>query len=61
MFNRRRYLVPADGPAVMVPEDRALRVDVSSDNIERQRFDSRSVPRFSDDDLMTALFSSHAS
>lgn len=60
LFNRRRYLVPVDGPAVMVPEDRALRVDASSDSIERHRFDSRSVQRFSDDDLMTALFSNHA-
>lgn len=61
LFNRRRYLVPADSPAVVIPEDRALRVEVPSDSIERQRFDARSVPRFSDDDLLTALFSSHAS
>lgn len=58
MFNRRRYLVPADSPAVVVPEDRALRVEMPFDRIERQRFDSRTVPQFSDDDLLTALFSS---
>jgi hypothetical protein len=56
MFNRRRYLVSADMPAVMLPEDRALRVEAASDSIERQRFDSRNVARFSDDDLLTAMF-----
>jgi hypothetical protein len=57
LFNRRRYLVSADTPAVMLPEDRALRVEEPYENIDQQRFDSRSVLRFSDDDLMTALFS----
>ena len=56
MFNRRRYLVSAEMPAVVLPEDRALRVDVPSDAVERQRFDERAVSRFSDDDLLTALF-----
>ena len=58
LFNlhRRRYLVSADTPAVMLPDDR-LRVEEPFENIERQRFDSRAVPRFSDDDLMTAMFS----
>jgi hypothetical protein len=60
LLSRRRYLVSADTPAVMVPEDHALRVEVPSDRIPRERFDSRSVPRFSDDDLLTALFSSPA-
>jgi hypothetical protein len=55
-FNRRRYLVSADMPAVVVPENRALRVELPSDLIERHRFDSRSVPRFSDDDLLAAMF-----
>ena len=57
VFNRRRYLVPADNPAVMLPEDRGLRVEAPSDSIVRTRFDSRSVPRFSDDDLLEAMFS----
>jgi hypothetical protein len=60
MFNRRRYLVSADMPAVMLPEDRALRVEAPSDSIERQRFDSRTVARFSDDDLLTAMFANPA-
>ena len=60
LFNRRRYLVAADAPAV-VADDKTLRVEQPLENIERHRFDSRSVPRFSDEDLMTALFSGSAS
>ena len=60
IFNRRRYLVSADSPAVMFPEDRAVRVQARSDSIPRERFDSRSVPRFSDDDLLAAMFSGSA-
>jgi hypothetical protein len=56
LFNRRRYLVSAETPAVMVADDK-LRVEEPYERIERQRFDSRSVPRFSDDDLMAAMFS----
>jgi hypothetical protein len=61
LFNRRRYLVSADAPAVMLTNDKTLRVEQPFDNIERHRFDSRAVPRFSDDDLLTALFSASAS
>ena len=60
LFNKRRYLVSADTPAVMSPEDNTLRVEERFESIERQRFDSRSVPRFSDDDLMAALFAPSA-
>lgn len=61
MFNRRRYLVSADTPAVMLPEDHALRVEMPSESFEHQRFDSRSVPRFSDDDLLNAMFATRPS
>ena len=57
LFNRRRYLVSADLPAVVMPDDRALRLEVPYEEIERHRFDSRGVARFSDDDLLTAMFS----
>ena len=59
-LKRRRFLVPADSPAVVLPEYKALRVDISADSVERQRFDSRAVPRFSDDDLLSAMFASRA-
>jgi hypothetical protein len=61
LFNRRRYLVSADMPAVLLPEDRGLRLELPSESIERQRFDSRAVPRFSDDDLLAGMFSSRPS
>ena len=61
LLNRRRYLVPADAPAVMSADDKTLRVEQPFESIERHRFDSRSVPRFSDEDLMTALFSGSVS
>lgn len=59
-FSRGHYLVPADTLAVVVPEDRALRVNAPSTSIARQRFETGSVRRFSDDDLLTAMFSSTA-
>ena len=55
LFNRRRYLVSAD-PTVTLADDK-LRVEEPFESITRQRFDARSVLRFSDDDLMTAMFS----
>jgi PRC-barrel domain protein len=58
LFYRRRYLVPADSPAVVLPDHKALRVDIPADSIERQRFDARVIPPFSDDDLLTAMFAS---
>jgi hypothetical protein len=60
LFSRRRYLVPIDGVSIQEGVEGALRVEAPSESIDRMRFDSRSVPRFSDDDLMAALFSSHA-
>lgn len=58
LFSRRRYLVPADSPAVVVPEQHALRMEIPAEGVERQRFDARSIQRFSDDDLLTAMFAS---
>jgi len=57
LFRRRRYLVPADNPAVFLPDGRTVRVEAPSDSITRERFDSRAVQTFSDDDLLTAMFS----
>lgn len=59
-LSKRRYLVPADSPAVVVPEARALRVEAPSTSILRERFEPGSVRRFSDDDLLAAMFSRHA-
>ena len=56
LFKRRRYMVSADTPAVFLPDDRTVRFEATSDRITRERFDSRAVQKFSDDDLLTAMF-----
>ena len=53
-----RYLLPADTTAVLDTEDRKLRVHASADDLKR--FDAGSVRRFSDDDLIAAMFAQPA-
>ena len=54
MLRRRRYLLAADTPASIEAGDRKLRVMAREADLER--FDSRSVQDFSDDDVITAMF-----
>lgn len=54
MLRRRRYLLAADTPASIEAGDRKLRVMAREEDLER--FDSRSVQNFSDDDVITAMF-----
>jgi hypothetical protein len=54
----RRYVLAADTPAVLEAEDRTLRILASIDDLER--FDARTVERFSDDDAITAMFAQPA-
>jgi hypothetical protein len=61
LLSRRRYLVPADAPTVVLPEHRAVRMEIPANCIEPRRFDARAVPRFSDEDLVTAMFASPTS
>jgi hypothetical protein len=55
-LRRRRYLVPADTLATL--DERTLRVQAHADDLER--FDARTVPAFSDEDLVTAIFAPSA-
>jgi hypothetical protein len=55
-LRRRRYLVPADTLATL--DERTLRVQAHADDLER--FDARTVPAFSDEDLITAMFAPSA-
>jgi hypothetical protein len=57
---RRRYLLCADAPARFECDGKLLRVDADADDLERQRFDERSIRRFSDDDVITAMFADPA-
>src|SRR5262245_34235795 len=54
----RRYLLDAQTPAVLDSSGRTLRVEADEDDLER--FDARTVPTFTDDDLIEALFSQPA-
>ena len=54
----RRYLLDADTPAVLDPNGQTLRVEADEDDLER--FDARTIPTFSDDDLIEALFAKPA-
>ena len=58
MLRRRRYLLAADTPASIEAGDRKLRVMAHEEDLER--FDSRSVPTFSDEDFINVIFAEPA-
>ena len=53
----RRYILPAEMPAVLDAADRKLRVLATEDDLER--FDTK-VERFSEEDAITAMFAQPA-
>ena len=53
----RRYILPAETPAVLDAADRKLRVLATEDDLER--FDTK-VERFSEEDAITAMFAQPA-
>jgi hypothetical protein len=57
---RRRYLLRADAPATFDRGARRLRVEADAGELEREGFDADAVPRFSDEDVVTAIFGSTA-
>lgn len=59
-FRVRRYLLPADAPAVVELDERVLRVEAPAADLAPSEFDPASTPRFSDDDLLNAMFPPHA-
>ena len=57
---KHRVLVSADqGPAIVEPHSRTLRLQQRGDEIAVQKFDAH-VPAFSDDDVITAMFAPRA-
>jgi hypothetical protein len=55
-LSRRRYLIPLC-PAVLEPQRRTVTLDCDPDSkSEWREFDDRQFSRFSDDDLLDALF-----
>jgi hypothetical protein len=58
LLRTRRFLLRADTPAILDENDGKLVVDAHAEDLER--FDPRSVQQFSDDDVITAIFSQPA-
>jgi hypothetical protein len=57
LFVHRRILLPVDAGAVVQEEPRTLRISARKDVLVLETFTPRSVPEFSDDDLLRTIFS----
>ena len=57
LFAHRRYLLPVEAGAMLQEDGKTLRIDARKDELDLQTFTPRSVPEFSDDDLLTTMFS----
>ena len=60
LFSRRRFLLPVDAGAVLDDDGKSLRVPARKDELELQSYTLHSVREFSDEDLLTAMFSRDA-
>lgn len=58
ILRRKRYLLPADCLATLQSDDGTIYMEV--DDQATERFDVASVQRFSDDDVVDAVFASTA-
>jgi hypothetical protein len=56
LFVHRRYLLPVDAGAVVQDALKTLRISARKEELDLQSFTLSSVPDFSDDDLLRALF-----
>ena len=59
-FSAKRFLLPADRPTHLEPQEHIMRIELEADDVRRAAFDKDAVRAFSDDDLMDALFSTNA-
>jgi hypothetical protein len=57
LFVHRRYLLPAAAGAVFQQDQKTLQIGARRDELELESFNLRSVPEFSDTDLLATLFS----
>jgi hypothetical protein len=60
LLRRRRYLLPVDAAPHVEGKDMILRVETNAIDVEQERFDARTVRPFSDEDVVTAMFATHA-
>ena len=56
-FHQRRYLLSAESGTTVQEERKTLQLDARRDQVELESFTARSVPEFSDADLLDAVFS----
>ena len=57
LLMKRRYLLPVEAGATVEEDHMTLRIGARKDELDLQSYTPRSVQNFSDDDLLTAMFS----
>lgn len=60
LFSHRRFLLPVDAGAVLEDDGKSLRIPARKDELNLQTYTQHSVPQFSDEDLLTAMFTRDA-
>jgi hypothetical protein len=60
LLSHRRFLLPVDAGAVLADDPKSLRLTARMDELDLQAFTPHSVPQFSDEDLLTAMFTRDA-
>ena len=60
LLSQRRFLLPIDAGAVLENDPKSLRLSARKDELDLQSFTLHSVPQFSDEDLLTAMFTRDA-
>ena len=60
LLSPRRFLLPVDAGAVLADDPKSLRLTARKDELDLQAFTPHSVPQFSDEDLLTAMFTRDA-
>jgi hypothetical protein len=60
LFYQRRFLLPIDTGAVLEDGPKSLRLTARKDELDLPAFTPHSVPQFSDEDLLTAMFTRDA-
>jgi hypothetical protein len=59
-LSHRRFLLPVGAGAVLADDPKSLRLTARKDELDLQAFTPHSVPQFSDEDLLTAMFARSA-
>jgi PRC-barrel domain len=57
LFAHRRFLLPAEAGVVVDEDSKTLQIGARKDELALQTFKLKSVPQFSDTDLLETMFS----